>query len=161
MDQITTSTKKKALLTALLVPIFIVVAHPSFVYSASLQSLDQVLKQPPEKQYFLLLIGFVFFLPEVVELDLKPDGTFSLSSDLWVEPAQGTYEDGVFLLSGSGTTGDFFDPDFEEIIEIQYRFIGVSLGLRDALFLGIGSREFTFEDGLLIPENFIFTGPGF
>jgi hypothetical protein len=65
-------------------------------------------------------------------------------------------------VKGNGTTGIFFDPDFEEEIEIEYRFIGMPLGLRDVFILGIGSREFTFfEDDFKVPENFIFVGPGF
>lgn len=124
-------------------------------------SLPEKRIQQSEKQYFLILFGFVFFLPEIIELHLEPDGTFSLQSDLWVEPAQGTYEENIFLLQGSGTTGNFFDPDFEEDIEIQYQFLGLLLGLQDLALLGIGTRDFTFEDGLTVPENFIFTGLGF
>jgi hypothetical protein len=123
---------------------------------------QEIQVQQAERTYFLYLFGFVFFLPEIVELDFGEDGTFSLSSDLWVEPTQGTYEENIFIVKGNGTTGIFFDPDFEEEIEIEYRFIGMPLGLRDVFILGIGSREFTFfEDDFKVPENFIFVGPGF
>jgi len=112
-------------------------------------------------KYFIVLLGFVFFLPEIVELDLPDNGTFSLSSDLWDEPAKGTYEKNSLLLKGEGRTGKFFDVDFEEEIEISYDFVGLPIGLRGVFMMGIGSRDLIFEDGLEIPEPFIFEGFGF
>jgi hypothetical protein len=112
-------------------------------------------------KYYVILFGFVFFLPEIVELDFSDNGTFSLSSDLWDEPAEGTYEKNSLLLKGEGTTGKFFDVDFEEEIEISYDFVGLPIGLRGVFMMGIGSRDLIFEDGLEIPEPFIFEGFGF
>ena len=110
-------------------------------------------------EYYILLFGFVFFLPEIVELDLADNGTFSLSSDLFDEPAQGTYQNNILLLRGEGTTGTFFDVDFEEEVEISYNFTSLPIGLRGFFMLGVGSRKFVFEDGVEVQEPFIFEGP--
>ena len=114
------------------------------------------------KEYYVVLFGFVFFLPEIVELDFSDNGTFSLTSDLWDEPANGTYDKNTFLIKGAGTTGIFYDLDFEEMIEIQYSFSGLPIGLRDFYVIGTGTRKFTFlKESKTVSENFIFTGPGF
>ncbi len=114
-----------------------------------------------DKDYYIVLIGFVFFLPEIVELHFSDNGTFSLKSDLWDQAAVGTYENNILLLKGNGTTGNFYDVDFDEYIEMNYNFTSHPLGLRDFFMMGIGSREITLENGDPILEPFIFEGPGF
>jgi hypothetical protein len=65
-----------------------------------------------------------FFLTEVVDLVLNSDATFSLKSDLFVEPARGTYQqNNRVAIKAQGTTGRFFDPDFQE--EIAMKLVSV------------------------------------
>ena len=115
-----------------------------------------------DKNYFVLLFGFKFLLPEVVTLDFNDNGTFSLSSDLFVAPAKGTYNRGLLFIKGKGETGVFYDVDFEEQISIDYTLVAMPIGLRAFYLMGIGKREFTFiSDGFKVIETFIFQGPGF
>ncbi|MCX8042712.1 MAG: hypothetical protein N3B18_01135 [Desulfobacterota bacterium] len=115
-----------------------------------------------DKDYFLLLFGFKFLLPEFVTLDLNDNGTFSLSSDLFDAPAKGNYNRGICFVKGNASTGIFYDVDFEEQIVIDYTIVGLPIGLRAFYLMGIGKREFTFlSDNFKIVETFIFQGPGF
>jgi len=114
-----------------------------------------------DKDYYLLLFGFKFLLPEIVTLDLNDNGTFSLSSDLFDAPAKGTYNRGLLLIKGAGGTGMFYDVDFQEQISIDYTLSALPIGFRAFYLMGIGKREFTFfSDNFKIVETFIFQGPG-
>ena len=137
-----------------------------FVFSSSVQASSLragLLKAQDyiDKEYYVLLLGFRFFLPEIVELDLSDNGSFSLKSDLWDEAAEGTYENNILLVKGSGTTGNFYDVDFEEYIVMDYTFTGLPVGFQDFFILGTGTRDIILEDGSVIFEPFIFEGPGF
>jgi hypothetical protein len=121
---------------------------------------------PPalDREYIAFLLGTVFFLPEVIDLTLAEDNSFSLKSDLFIQPATGTYhQENIFLLHAQGTTGKFFDPDFQEEIEIQYDFRVRPMGFSNRLVVGSGTRTFIFsKDGTPpTPERFIYCGSGF
>jgi len=118
-------------------------------------------KASVDKNYFLLLFGFKFLLPEVVTLDFNDNGTFALKSDLYDAPAQGSYDKGLILIKGEGATGKFFDVDFQEEISIDYTLVGMPIGFQGFYIMGIGKRDFTFySDGFNVTETFIFQGPG-
>jgi hypothetical protein len=123
----------------------------------------KVVAQPTDREYLVFLLGNVFFLTEVVDLAFNSDSTFSLKSDLFVQPAQGTYQqNNKVAIKGEGTTGRFFDLDFHEDIEIQYTFTAFSLGLRGFFMLGGGTRKFIFfVDGHAVSEKFFFLGTGY
>ena len=152
------SVRNKAVFTCL---ICFILVHASVSHAAGTYYNSFQIQKHLDKEYFTILFGFVFLLPEIVEFDFCDNGTFSLKSDLWDEAAVGSYEKGIVLLRGQGTTGVYYSSDFEENIEIDYSFTGYPLGLSDFFMLGIGSREFTFEDGVKVSEAFIFEGPGF
>jgi hypothetical protein len=114
-----------------------------------------------DKNYFLLLFGFKFLLPEVVNLDFNDNGTFALNSDLYDAPARGSYDKGLILIRGEGATGRFYDVDFQEEISIDYSLVGMPIGFQGFYIMGIGKRDFTFySDGFSVSETFIFQGPG-
>jgi len=142
---------------AALLCLFCITAHAADIRPARIKSAATL-----EKNYFLLLFGFKFLLPEVVTLDFNDNGTFSLSSDLFDAPATGNYKKGLFLINGRGSTGMFYDVDFQEQISIDYTLTALSIGFRAFYLMGIGKREFTFfSDGFKVIETFIFQGPGF
>ncbi len=119
-------------------------------------------KTAVDKNYFLLLFGFKWRLPEVVNLDFNDNGTFALKSDLYDAPAQGSYNKGLILIKGEGGTGKFFDIDFQEEISIDYTLVGMPIGFQGFYIMGIGRRNFTFSsDGFTVNETFIFQGPGY
>jgi hypothetical protein len=124
---------------------------------------SKVSAQQAESEYLVFLLGNAFFLPEFVDITFNSDFSVSLKSDLFVQPAQGTYlQDNKFTIKAEATTGKFFDPDFQEDIEIQYAFTCVPLGLRGFFMIGGGSRTFIFfVDGHSVPERFFFFGTGF
>lgn len=114
-----------------------------------------------DKDYFLILFGFKWLLSEVVTLNFNDNGTFSLSSDLYDMPAQGSYNKNILLVKGEGTTGKFYDVDFAEEIQIDYSLVGLPIGLTGFYMMGIGKRDFTFySDGFSVTETIIFSGPG-
>lgn len=114
------------------------------------------------KDYLMLLIAFPYPWPEFVQLHLSDNGTFSLKSDFYAEPARGTYEKQSFLVRGRGTTATFFDPDYDEEITLSYDFVTLSMGLRNFFLLGTGLRLIRyFSDNQTTSENFILQGPGF
>jgi hypothetical protein len=114
-----------------------------------------------EKDYYTILVSLTLLLPELVEFNFSDNGTFLLTSDLWDEPAQGTYEKGLCFLRGTATSKKFFDTDFDEEIQMSYNFFGIPLGLRDFFLFGVGLRHITFfSDNATSREYFIFEGPG-
>jgi len=118
-------------------------------------------KGSTDRNYFLILFGFRFLLPEVVNLDFNDNGTFSLSSDLFDMPAEGSYNKNLLMVKGQGSTGKFYDIDFEEDIRIDYTIVGLPIGLQGFYLMGVGKRDFTFyADDFSITETFIFQGPG-
>ncbi len=125
------------------------------------RTLSKILKTI-EKDYYVILLGLTLGLPEVDKLELSDNGTFTLTSDLWDEPARGTYEKNIFLIKGEGITSIFYDQEWEELMKIKYSFTGFMLGLRGFFILGTGLREFTFlQDNSSSSEKIIFMGPGF
>jgi hypothetical protein len=156
-----TVTKRRFCLTLCTAVFFIIILPHHNAYPAS-----AVQVAPPvlDREYIAFLLGTVFFLPEVIDLTLLSDNTFSIRSDLFIQPATGTYhQENFFLLHAQGTTGKFFDPDFQEDIEIQYDFRVRPMGFRNRLVAGSGTRTFIFtKDGTPpTPERFIYCGSGF
>jgi len=156
-----TFTKGRSCLSLSIAVFFVIILPHHNAYPAS-----SVQVAPPalDREYIAFLLGAVFFLPEVIDLALLSDNTFSLRSDLWIQPATGTYnQENFFLLHAQGTTGNFFDPDFQEDIEIQYDFRIRPMGFRNRLVAGSGTRTFIFsKDGTPpTPERFIYYGTGF
>ncbi len=114
-----------------------------------------------EKEYYTILVSLTLLLPELVEFSFSDNGTFSLTSDLWDAPAQGTYEKGLCFIRGAASSKKFFDTDFDEEIQMNYDFFGIPLGLRDFFLFGVGLRRITFfSDNATSREYFIFEGPG-
>jgi hypothetical protein len=114
------------------------------------------------KHYFMLLIAFPYPWPEFVDLQLADNGSFSLKSDFFREPARGTYQKNAALLKGTGQSVRFFDTDYDVVISLAYDFVGMPLGFRNFFMLGTGMRTIRFySDNNTISENFIFQGPGF
>lgn len=118
------------------------------------------------KEYFIILVNLninIFLMTEIVELNFSNDGTFSLKSDLFDEPAYGTYEKNFLLIKGEGETVRFIDETLGEM-EMSYDFVGLPIGFQSFFILGNGSRDFTFiEDNEteIFTSQFIFMGPGF
>jgi len=156
-----TFTKRRPGITVSMVAFFAIIVLNNNAYSSS-----RVQVAPPalDREYIAFLLGTVFLLPEVIDLTLASDNTFSLRSDLFIQPASGTYyQENFFLLHAQGTTGKFFDPDFQEEIEIQYDFRVRPMGFSSRLVVGSGTRIFIFsKDGTPpTPERFIYCGSGF
>lgn len=158
-----TSIQKRSCRSVFLLCLFITVLFPLCAHSSNTRLKKQTRAQVFDREYFVFLFGNVFFLLEIVDLTFSSDGTFSLSSDLFNQPAQGTYnQENAFVLKAEGTTGKFYDTDFKEDIEIQYQFNAHPLGLRDFFVTARGSRKFIFyKDGHSVSEKFIFFGSGF
>ena len=102
--------------------IFSLIVSFCFLFSSSSRAADlnynsnlHGTKAHVDKEYFLILLGFVFYLPEIVQFSLTDNGTFSLSSDLFTEPVSGTYENNVLLMKAKGTTGKFIDAEWDNI----------------------------------------------
>jgi hypothetical protein len=154
-------TKRRFYLALCAAIFFVVILNP---IDACAAASVQVAPTSLDKEYIAFLLGTVFFLPEVIDLTLLSDNTFSIRSDLFIQPAEGTYhQENFFLLHAQGTTGKFFDPDFQEDIEIQYDFRVRPMGFRNNLVAGSGTRTFIFsKDGTPpTPERFIYCGSGF
>ena len=155
-------TGRRCCLALCIAVLFIIIISPRHndFFAASAQVAPPAL----DREYIAFLLGTVFFLPEVIDLTLLSDNTFSVRSDLFIQPATGTYhQENFFLLHAQGTTGKFFDPDFQEDIEIQYDFRVRPMGFRNRLVAGSGTRTFIFtKDGTPpTPERFIYCGSGF
>ncbi len=119
-------------------------------------------KKLMNKNYLMLLIAFPYPWPEFVELTLSDNGTFSLKSDFYKEPARGTYESSALVLKGTGTSVQFFDPDYDELVSLTYDFVALPIGFRGFFMLGAGLRNIKYySDNQTTSENFIFEGPGF
>ena len=132
-------TKRRFCLTLCTAVFFIIIILPH--HNAYPASAVQVAPPSLDREYIAFLLGTVFFLPEVIDLTLLSDNTFSIRSDLFIQPATGTYHrENFFLLHAQGTTGKFFDPDFQEDIEIQYDFRIRPMGFRNRLAAGSGDR---------------------
>jgi len=141
---------------AALLMLYATAAHASGAY-ASLYKY----KASVDKDYFLILLGFRFLLPEVVNLAFNDNNTFSLASDLYDVSARGTYDKNILLIKGSGSTETFYDVDFKEEVKIDYTLVCLPIGFRGFYMMGIGQRDYTFiSDGFNITEGFIFQGPG-
>ena len=156
------AASKNKLILSVIVPCVIFLSSTS--YAAGLNSDSDKIKTYLDKEYYVILFGFVFYLPEIVHFSLSDNGTFSLSSDLFTKPVQGTYENNIFLLKGEGTTGKFLDSEWDNI-EMTYQFTSLPIGLRGFFITGVGKREITFfeedEEDWQVPEPFIFMGPGY
>lgn len=104
-----------------------------------------------EKFYVGYLFGASFLLlPEIItEFELRDDLTFSLESELYRgHPFVGTYlQVNNFVVQAEGTTGRYYDEDFEEAVNIDCTFTAYLLGFRGLLVVGKGLRSFTFFDG--------------
>jgi hypothetical protein len=156
-----TVIKRRFCLTIFTAVFFIILLPP---HNSCTAASVQVAPPALDREYIAFLLGTVFFLPEVIDLTLLSDNTFSIRSDLFIQPATGTYhQENFFLLHAQGTTGKFFDPDFQEDIEIQYDFRVRPMGFRSNLVAGSGTRTFIFsKDGTPpTPERFIYCGSGF
>jgi hypothetical protein len=154
---VSTIIKKGAVICIL----FFIFEYGSSACTAGTHALLVTNKATIDKEYYLILFGFKFLLSEIVNLNFSDNGTFSLSSDLYDMPAQGSYDRNIVLVKGQGTTGKFYDVDFAEEINIDYTLVGLPLGFRGFYMLGIGKRTFTFySDGFNVTETFIFSGPG-
>jgi hypothetical protein len=156
-----TFTKRRPGITVSMVAFFAILVLNHNAYASS-----RVQVAPPslDREYIAFLLGTVFLLTEVIDLTLASDNTFSLGSDLFIQPATGTYhQENFFLLHALGTTGKFFDPDFQEEIEIQYDFRIRPMGFSNRLVVGSGVRTFIFSKNGTPPteERFIYCGSGF
>jgi hypothetical protein len=160
MAHITLTRRRFCIVLCVAVFFIIILPRHNDCFAASVQVAPPAL----DREYIAFLLGTVFFLPEVIDLTLLSDNTFSIKSDLFLQPATGTYhQQNFFLLHAQGTTGKFFDPDFQEDIEIQYDFRIRPMGFGNRLVAGSGTRIFVFsKDGTPpTPERFIYCGTGF
>ncbi len=114
------------------------------------------------KTYLMLLFVMPYPWPEVVDLHLTDNGTFSLKSDFFYEPSVGKYNKNSFILSGNGISAKYFDKDYDQEVQVSYAFRALSIGFQSFFLLGTGQRNIQFHsDNTTADENFIFQGPGF
>lgn len=118
------------------------------------------------KEYFVLLINLspaIFLMTEIVELNFADNGTFSLKSDLFDQPALGTYQRDFLRVRAEGKTVRFIDETLGDM-EMSFILSGLPLGFSGFFINGIGTRDFTFyEDNAttVFTSSFIYFGPGF
>lgn len=141
------------------------IISPSFTHAGD-PPLDSNLYQTYVEKEYLLFFYYVDLWAggfEFVDLELSDNGSFSLSSDLFNEPAHGTYERNLFSLKGRGKTARFVD-DILGDMEMIYEFVGIPIGFQAFFMLGVGSREYRFyeESGhKFFSSTFVFGGEGF
>jgi len=118
------------------------------------------------KEYFVLLVNLapaIFFMTELVELNFADNGTFHLKSDLFDQPALGTYQRDFLRVRAEGKTVRFIDETLGDM-EMSFFFSGLPLGFSGFFINGVGTRDFTFyEDNAtrVFTSAFIYFGPGF
>ncbi len=119
-----------------------------------------------EEYYVLLFTPVVIknvksFTTEIVEIDFSDNNTFCLISDIWEQPACGSYDKKRGAVRSEGTTGLYYDEQFE-LMEIKYIFTNIPLsGIRKHFIFGIGERKFKFsKEDNNFSQRFFFMGRG-
>ena len=75
--------------------------------------------RPFSREYVLVLFAIPLPFPEIVDLAFSDNGTFTLQSDIFTEPADGTYNKKIFLAWRTITPGRF--PPF--VLDIASFFL--------------------------------------
>ena len=140
----------------------ILLSLSSFSFSFMPEDLHPAARRNSKVSYHVLLMGIKLRLPEIDNLVLADNGTFTLVSDSWDATVSGTYKKKAKLIEGSGRTGIFYDEDWNELMDISYAFKGYRAGLRGFFIIGSGSRKYEYtEDDSSASESIIFLGLSF